>query len=141
MKPRERMAALDRSITAETVPAERDMLRAFKSYMMSRGWIVFRRHVGQFRVGDRKVVVEQRGASDLYGILTGPLAGVHFECEVKRPGAWPTPYQVAWLRVMNRAGARAFWCDRPSRLVTIVDAIEAGARPYVDENGDLYIDR
>ncbi len=138
----DRMVALDREWSDwRKRPLERVVLREFRAYLVGMGFVVFRRNVGQFKIEGRTVVVEERGASDLYGLLPAPLKGVHFECEVKRPGGWPTPYQVQWLRMMNAAGARAFWADTPARLVRVVDLILGGWLPVVEDDGAFFMEK
>lgn len=88
---------------------ERDVQRLIVDYCKAHSIFVQRRNVAgvQKLSGNRYVQLGKRGQADLWGILRG----VHWECEVKRPGEKPKPDQVEWLTDCAQAGARAFWAD------------------------------
>ena len=80
----------------------------------------WRRTVGMFRSGPRVIRVNQKGQSDIEGIIkiqfahgsfqTGS-AGVHLEIETKRIGNEPTDDQSAWMLAVQAIGGIALWCN------------------------------
>lgn len=73
---------------------------------------VWRRNVGGAMLpgkGGRMQMIRfgHRGQSDLEGIVNG----LHFECEIKKPGGTPRVEQVQWLGIIKARGGIAFWCD------------------------------
>lgn len=90
-------------------PLEKDIQRAILDYCKAERIFVQRRNVAgvQKLSGNRYVQLGKKGMADLWGIVKG----IHFECEVKRPGKKPTPEQIAWLNLCSIYGARAFWAD------------------------------
>jgi hypothetical protein len=50
----------------------------------------------------------EKGQCDISGI--GPH-GVRIEVEVKKPGAYPSIEQTAWMGFIRNHGGIAFWCD------------------------------
>jgi hypothetical protein len=76
------------------------------------------------------------GQSDLYGWLPAwsNRPGVHWECEVKRPGEAPTYDQTLWLRRCNEATGAAFWADNAETFARVLQALCDGGRIiYVPE--------
>ena len=94
---------------------EKDVQRQILDYCKVMRIFVQRRNVAgvQRLNGGKYVQLGKRGMSDLWGIVRG----VHFECEVKRPGKKPTPEQIEWLNDCAAAGARAFWADSLEQFI------------------------
>jgi hypothetical protein len=124
-------------------PLERSNLRDFRRYLAFHGCRVWRRNAGMVTVekGGRRYRVRgaPAGQSDLWRFLPGPKHA-HFECEVKREGAWPTRLQIEWLIEINILGHYGFWADSIERLDRIFRGIVAGKRVVVEPSGDLYLD-
>lgn len=55
---------------------------------------------------DRFVSAGQKGIPDIMGIYKGVSVGI----ECKKPGKKPTPYQIAFMKRMVKAGGIAFVC-------------------------------
>lgn len=120
-------------------PPEREVQRTFVAHLEAWGCEVHRRNVAAFPITTKGVryyvKANEKGMADLWGFLPEPV-GLHFECEVKRPGAWPTPAQVDWLRRTNRhRGARAFWAWDIETLKYLFDEIMDGLAVVVHADG------
>jgi hypothetical protein len=120
-------------------------LRAFRTLLEFRGAVVYRRNVGiirlEYKGKRRRFVAAAAGQSDLWGFLPlGRETWPHFECEVKRPGEWPTDKQIDWLRFVNSIGHYGFWADTLDHLIRIYEGISAGRRVCVERSGDLYLE-
>jgi hypothetical protein len=68
--------------------------------------------------------------SDLYGWLpidaARDRAGIHFECEVKRPGEVPTHDQINWLHNCNAITGAAFWIDNSTTFTEVLNRLIQG---------------
>ena len=99
----------------------------------------WRRTIGMFRSGPRVIRVNQKGQSDIEGIIKvrfGPgfssapsgFPGVHLEIETKRIGNEPTDDQSAWMLAVQAIGGIALWCNS-------LDMLKAKLRMELDHRG------
>jgi hypothetical protein len=105
------------------IPREAEVQRAIVAVLKFHGLKVWRSNTGAFtgEHNGRKRFIRfgEPGMSDLFALLpTGRFACV----EVKRPGAKPTPAQLAFLMEINAAGGFALWA---SSAATVDHAIRA----------------
>ena len=100
---------------------EKDIQRAILDYCKAHRLFVQRRNVAgiQKLSGNRYVRLGTRGQADLWGIKNG----IHWECEVKRPGEEPSMHQIAWLNDCATAGARAFWTDSLDGFIEVMETL------------------
>lgn len=61
--------------------------------------------IKKVRFHKRQAGLSQKGEADIYGCYKG----VHFECELKAPGAKPTELQTKKLLLWAESGAVSFW--------------------------------
>lgn len=118
-------------------PLERDIQKAGMTFLRSLGWSVFRRNTGAVRASykgrERLVRFSEPGMADCWAVLP---TGVHAEIEFKRPGEWPTPAQLVWLRGMNGVGAAvAFWVDSLRDLEAVARHVMGGGRIEFNDEG------
>lgn len=97
-------------------PTESGVAAAVVAAAAARGIALWRNNVGACRTAGggfmRFGLGNDRpgggGSPDYVGILPG---GRFIGVEVKRPGARPSPAQLAWGDVIRRAGGVWIWCD------------------------------
>ena len=99
-------------------PLEKEVQAECLKWLNSRANIwAWRRTVGMFRSGPRVIRVNQKGQSDIEGIIqvgqlhSGGSFGVHLEIETKRIGNEPTDDQSAWSLAVQAIGGIALWCN------------------------------
>jgi hypothetical protein len=130
-----------RKATPPTLPpvAERDVMRQVLEGCALLGIKVHRQNTGGFTDARGQTVRFGRaGDADLTGLLPDAR---RVEIEVKRPGKWPTPKQIARLREWNAAGAVAFWTHDAGLAVEILQFVLAAPhhRVEVTEAGEVVI--
>jgi hypothetical protein len=122
-------------------PIEKGNQKLFAGWLQANGCKVYRRNVSLVRAiykgKSRAFKCGEPGQSDLYGWLPHPRRGVHFECEVKRPGERPTPAQIDWLQQTNDSGAVGFWADDIRYLEKIFKYVMACYDVVVTSAGDV----
>ena len=105
-------------------PLEKEVQAECLKWLNSQPTIwAWRRTVGMFRSGPRIIRVNQKGQSDIEGIInvrrrdpqtmmfqSGDI-GVHLEIETKRQGNEPTDDQSAWSLAVQAIGGIALWCN------------------------------
>jgi hypothetical protein len=124
---------------------EADFLKLVRGWLAVRGCRVYRRNVAvqvaEYK-GKRRVIRSgEKGQADLYGWFPAPRRGLHFECEVKIPGNWPTRDQIDWLIDANDSGAVGFWVASIDDLEYIHDRLMTGHMCEVTHDGHVRLIR
>ena len=120
-------------------PLEKEVQAECLKWLNSRANIwAWRRTIGMFRSGPRIIRVNQKGQSDIEGIIkvrfgpshSPPLGspGVHLEIETKRQGNEPTDDQSAWMLAVQAIGGIALWCNS-------LDMLKAKLKEEFDSRG------
>lgn len=100
--------------TAAAAPLESAIVRAVLAYL--------ERELPAAEVRKRHgSVYTHKGDPDIYFLL----AGVHYECEIKRPGEQPTPLQQVRLARWRAAGARTLVAHSLAEFVAQLEARRA----------------
>jgi|WetSurMetagenome_2_1015567.scaffolds.fasta_scaffold03374_12 Holliday junction resolvase len=73
---------------------EKHIIKAIKTELHRRGWLVFKLHGGAF---------QEAGLPDLLALMDGKAAFI----EVKQPRKKPTPLQAAMIEKLQKYGCRA----------------------------------
>jgi hypothetical protein len=120
---------------------EADFIKLVRQWLAARGCRVYRRNVAlqvaEYK-GKRRVIRSgEKGQADLYGWFPAPRRGLHFECEVKIPGNWPTRDQINWLIDVNRSGAAGFWVSSIGDLKYIYNRIMSDSICEVTNDGHV----
>lgn len=118
-------------------PLERDYAKTYDALVAMRGVYLIRINSGVARVEgqggkDRYVKGAPAGTSDRLGHLPN---GRFLAIEYKRPGEWPTPEQIEYLRDRNLGGAVAFWVDGVDVLDRYLSHALAGGSFAVERYG------
>ena len=102
-------------------PLEKEVQAECLKWLNSQSNIwAWRRTIGMFRSGPRIIRVNQKGQSDIEGMIRITLAhgifqngsvAVHLEIETKREGNEPTDEQFAWMLAVEAHGGIALWCN------------------------------
>ena len=119
-------------------PLEKEVQAECLKWLNSQANIwAWRRTIGMFRSGPRVIRVNQKGQSDIEGIIrVRPLpsedpehaVGVHLEIETKREGKEPTDDQSAWMLAVRAIGGLALWCNS-------LDMLKAKLKDELDHRG------
>lgn len=111
-------------------PRESKVQAAIRVRLRRLGIVLHRRNTGMAQAShngrSRVIRYGSPGQSDLYGWIIG--TGTHVEVEVKRPGNYPTPMQLRWLKECTHLGAVAFWADSADIAERVAEAVLKGGK-------------
>jgi hypothetical protein len=120
-------------------PNERETTRIVLGYLKTLEIHPERRNVGgmKYEYKGKKGYVEfaRTGQSDWWYLLPDG-SGRHGELEIKRPGAWPTDFQIHWMLTINAAGGLACWVDSLAIAQRAFQSIMKGLSIYMRESGE-----
>lgn len=136
--PNPSVARPSRASVARTL--ERDILTGAIEACRALGIPVDRQNTGMMEIGGRRVRFGRKGNADLTGtISSGPRRGARLALEIKRPGARPTPEQLAHLRAVNDAGGVGFWVSDAADCLRVLQRVQDGAWIELDEAGSQWV--
>lgn len=129
-------------------PRERDVATPMIEYLRVMGASPKRKNVGKFKLS----YTNKKGITTYRWVRFGETSecdwqwivpdgsGRHGELEIKRPGEWPDPGQIAFMIRMNAIGCIAFWAWDLDQVRKVFAAAMRGGRIIMRRDGSYEVE-